>query len=224
MSSTNPSHKHADDTGGLGMPSPDVIARGYEADTYDTRTVLSVPLLVILFFVLAFITVTILFSFIAYPDPDPMAHPGRAAKNKEPLNERLMQNYRGPKDGTGQPRLEPLKLRTGDPRAISTTELPVEAGNSPEYHPEDLIPTKERYPELFQTGNGKVGLDVWMTLDNDTLKHLFPTQATPSKPANSLHRPTGSNAGRGSGDSAAILPPVPPLPVLTAPTPPGGKP
>ena len=43
-----PSH---DDHDTSGPPAPEVIARGYEEDVYDTKTVLSVPALVVFFFV-----------------------------------------------------------------------------------------------------------------------------------------------------------------------------
>jgi hypothetical protein len=177
----------ADDHGGIGPPSPEVIARGYEADTYENSTVISVPLLVLLFFVLAFGTVTIIFSFIAYPKKgvNPNAHPGAAGRNKEPLNERLNRIGRGHE--VDQPRLEPLKLRSGDARAISRPELSVAEGNSPELHPEDLIPNKDRFPALYAGGNGRIGLDKTMGLSDEGLKCYFPVQKTGTKPANSQH-------------------------------------
>src|SRR3569832_1081831 len=101
MTTTNANH--ADDHGPSGPPPAEVIARGYEADGYDTRSVLSVPLLVILFFVLAFGTVTVIFSFIAYPKADPKAHPGAVERNKAPLDQRYARIHRGAKD-VDQPR------------------------------------------------------------------------------------------------------------------------
>ena len=93
MSTTNPEHGRppADPIGGLapvapgspraddhdvsGPPAADTIARGHEIDAYDTTSVMSVPLLVVLFFVLAFGTVSVIFYFI-FPNPaDPQAHP-----------------------------------------------------------------------------------------------------------------------------------------------------
>src|SRR4051794_37984981 len=111
MANTNPvpGSPPADDHSPHGPPSPEVIARGYEADVYDSKTVLSVPILVILFFVLAFGTVTVIFSFIAYPKSDDRAHPRAAGRNKAPLDDRLARIDRDPDKGNGQPRLEPLK-------------------------------------------------------------------------------------------------------------------
>jgi hypothetical protein len=217
----------ADDHGGIGPPAPEVIARGYEADTYENSTVLSVPLLVLLFFVLAFGTVTIIFSFIAYPKSvNPNAHPGAAGRNKEPLNERLNRLGRGHE--VDQPRLEPLKLREGDARGMPKPELSVAAGNSPELHPEDLIPTKERFPSLYAGGDGRLGLDKTMSLDKTGLEHLFPVQKEKdgkpagTKPPVSQHVPTASNAGRGAEGSQVILPTTPNVPAPgpnTAPPP-----
>src|SRR4051812_36506717 len=71
-----PGSPAADEHDTSGPPAPEVIKRGYEEDVYDSKTVLSVPLLVILFFVLAFGTVSVIFYFIAYPkNGDPNAHP-----------------------------------------------------------------------------------------------------------------------------------------------------
>ena len=225
MSSTN--QPKADDHAPMGPPAAEVIARGYEADVYDAKSVLSVPLLVLLFFVLAFGTVTIIFSFIAYPKNgvNPKAHPAAAERNKAPLNERLDRTHRGSKD-VDQPRLEPLKLRSGDARAIPRPELSVAEGNSPELHPEDLIPTKERFPALYVTGDGKYGLDKTMSLDDEALQALFPVQKAGTQPANSRHVPTAANAGRGADESLVVIPGTPKIPVpapTPAPPPKGGK-
>jgi|SRR5579883_326074 len=221
MSSTNPGPGApvADDHGGLSGPPPkEVIDRGYEADVYDTRTVLSVPLLVILFFVLAFGTVTIIFGFIAYPKPNPKEHPGAVERNKRPLNERLADNNRGPKHGEGQPRLEPLILRAGQERAITSPPLP--EGNSPEIHPEDIRVTKDRFPTLYSTSAQQLGIDKTMSLSNEELKQLFPVQQGGSPVISSQHLPTNANAGRGADESLVV---VPPLPKPPPPKPMGGK-
>ena len=120
-----------------------------------------------------------------------------------------------------QPRLEPLKMRSGEARAMPRPELSVAEGNSPELHPEDLKPTKERFPELYATGAGKYGLDKTMELNDEALKSLFPVQKTVTKPPDSQHVPTAANAGRGAEGSLAI---VPPTPKIAAPTPKGDKP
>ena len=208
MTTTNATGVPADDHGPSGPPPADVIARGYETDGYDNKSVLSVPLLVLLFFVLAFGTVSVIFYFIAYPKGDPAAHPAAAERNKAPLNERMARLGRGKE--VDQPRLEPLKLRSGDARAIPRPELPVADGNSPELHPEDLRPTKERFPALFAGGPGKQGLEVTMALSDDKLKGLFPVQAAGAKPTDSRHLPTAANAGRGAEGSKAEVPGAPP--------------
>jgi hypothetical protein len=221
---TPPDAPPADDHGGLGGPPPqEVIARGYEADSYDTRTVLSVPLLVILFFVLAFGTVSTLFYFIAYPKPNPKWNPEAVEQNERPLNERLSENYRGPKNGSGQPRLEPLVLRSGNARAMTQPALPVSAGNSPEIHPEYLRVNKERYPALYATGGGKLPINEAMELDAKTLEQLFPVRKDGTTPLDSRHVPTAANAGRGAAGSVAQEPGPSKSPATEqAPNPKGG--
>jgi hypothetical protein len=224
MSTTNPppGQPQPDDHSPHGPPPQEVIDRGYEADVYDAKTVLSVPLLVIFFFVGAFSVVSVLFWVIAYPKSDGKAHPAAAEHSKLPLNERLKENYRGPKDGTGQPRLEPLKLRSGESRAITRPELPVSDGNSPELHPEDIRVSKDKFPALYTTGGNKVGLDKTMALPADKLKALFPVQKDPSNPVSSQHTPTAANAGRGA-DESLVTTPGPTKPDAAPPPKPKGE-
>ena len=227
MATTNPNPAH-DDHAPSGPPSAEVIARGYEADGYDTKSVLSVPLLVVVFFVLAFITVTIIFSFIAGTVADPKANPWAVARNKAPLNERLGRTERGSKD-VDQPRLEPLTVRRGGDQARAKNEPLLAEGNSPQLHPEDLIPTKDRFPELYANGQNRYGLDRTMTLSDEALKTLFPVQAGGARPADSQHVPTAANAGRGAEESVVAAPTLPKIPApAPAPVPPpnpkGGKP
>lgn len=209
----------ADDHAPMGPPPAETIARGYEVDSFDAKSVISVPLLVILFFVLAFGTVTVIFNFIAYPKGavNPQAHPAAKKAGERSLNERMAGISRS-KDGD-QPRLEPLKLRSQTTpgkdakydlsRAITRPELP--EGNSPEIHPEDLRATKEHYPALFNTGgkDNKLGVDKALELPDAALKSLFPVQANGSKPPRSQHYPTPYNAGRGAEESVVETPPGP---------------
>ena len=195
-----PSH---DDHDTSGPPAPEVIKRGYEEDVYDTKTVLSVPLLVILFFVLAFGTVTVLFSIYSKPTVDPAAHPAAKARNEEELNKRLGHIGRGKE--IDQPRLEPLKLRAGDSRAITRPELSVQEGNSPELHPEDLIPNKDRYPELYAAGG--TALDKTLGLSDDELKALPAFKSSGLAAPHEAGRQVSGGASAGRGPDA--LPPKP---------------
>lgn len=199
-----PGAHSSDDHDVSGPPSAETIKRGYEEDVYDTKTVLSVPALVILFFVLAFGTVTVLFSLLAHPAADPNANPQALARNDQPLNNRLGRIGRGKE--VDQPRLEPLRQRTGNARAITRPEVSEPGANSPELHPEDLIPTRERYPALFASGSDRVGIDKTLALSNDALKALFKSSG-PALPGDaSQHAPSGSNAGRGAGVSTVETP------------------
>ncbi len=200
---TTPGSPPADDHGGISSPSADTVARGYEEDVYDSRTVLSVPILVVLFFVLAFGTVTTLFGFIAYPVVNSKAHPAAAERNKDSLNDRFARLNRGPKNGEGQPRLEPLRMRSGESRGITQPELPY--GNSPELHPEDIRPSPERFPTMY-SGGGRAGLGSFMGLNNQALGQLFPTQKGARLLLPSEHVPSLANAGRGDSEAMVILP------------------
>lgn len=230
MSTTNPPGGRKDPVPALaplepGSPAPDeattgipvdpaTIARGHEADTYDNMSVFSVPLLVILFFVLAFATVTVIFRFIAYPAPDPTANPGAVERNSETLNKRLDRIYRGSKE-VDQPRLEDLKMREGHERAI--TSPPTPTGNSPWVHPEDIRPSEKNTPALYRTEwidkdkTARIPLTDAMSLVLKQQSKFLPTlpKNEQSSPLASEHRPTASNAGRGFGESTVVLPKLP---------------
>lgn len=190
----------------LAQPDPEVIARGHEADGYDPTSVWSVPLLVVLFFVLAFVTTTILFYYLAPQPASPDTHPLAAERNKAPLEERLARITRGGE--VDQPRLEPLRIRTGDARAITRPEAPV--GNSPEIHPEDLRPSPTTTPDLYRRGwldpnktAARVTIDEAMRLCLE--RNLLPVRKDAMLPPRSTQLPTSANAGR--SPMAAKVPP-----------------
>lgn len=201
-----PGSKHADDHDVSGPPDAATIARGHEVDRYDTVSVFSVPLLVVIFFVLAFGTTTILFYFIAPTVADPSEHPQAVERNNKPLNERMARIGRGKE--VDQPRLEDLKLREGNSRAITRPETP--EGNSPWLHPEDLRPSKAHMPQLYESkwlDANKTVARVSIADAMEMADKLFKVQAPPSMPLNSMTLPTAANAGRG------VPPKLPPAPV-----------
>ena len=216
-----PGAPHHDDHDTSGPPAPEVIKRGYEEDVYDTRTVLSVPLLVILFFVLAFGTVTVLFAVYSKPTVDPNAHPQAKARNEADLNARIGRIGRGQE--VDQPRLEPLRERTGDSRAISRPERP--GVNSPELHPEDVIPTEARYPQLYHGGGTSLG--TVMGYSDDQLKGLFKSADRPAPHEAGRQVTGGASAGRGDAAQPPQLPDAKDKKEPKAPAPPpkdkGGK-
>ncbi len=236
LAPTPPGAPAADDHDVSGPPSPETIKRGYEEDVYDAKTVLSVPLLVILFFVLAFGTVSVLFSIYREPTKDPAAHPAAKARNEAELNARIGRFGRGKE--IDQPGLEAMKQRTAmpggkaDARAITRPEVP--GVNSPELHPEDLIPNPDRYPQLYTAGG--TGLDKTMALTDDQLKGMkaFKSSGGPAPNEAMRHVSGGASAGRGPDAALPTAPgakkpdPHHPDPKAPTPAPPpkekGGKP
>lgn len=188
----------------VAQPGQEALARGHEPDGYDPASVWSVPILVIVFFVLAFVTTTILFYYLA-PSPErPDVHPLAAERNKAPLDERLARITRGGE--VDQPRLEPLRIRTGDARAITRPEAPV--GNSPEIHPEDLRPTPTTTPDLYRTGwldpnktAARVTIEQAMHLALE--KNVFAVRKEAVTVPSSVQLPTAANAGRGAASSGS---------------------
>jgi hypothetical protein len=140
---------------------------------------------------------------------NPKANPFAVQDNDAPLNSRLDRIHRG--GIVDQPRLEPLRERTGDERAISRPATTT--GNSPELHPEDIRPSPENTPELYKVGwinatktVGRITIEEAMNL---YLQKGFPTDKKGTQPPQSQHVPTASNAGRGMGPSQAQPPKLP---------------
>jgi hypothetical protein len=226
MQGTNPGHTdpisnpHLPPGGSRGDDSthgavdPASIRRGHEVDAYDTKIVLSVPALVVVFFVLAFVTVSIVFHFVSQPEVDPRANPMAVKRNSEPLNDRLNRIHRGGE--VDQPRLEPLRLRGPNERVITSPELPT--GNSPELHPEDIVPSPENTPELYKTGwvgpgkgHARISIAEAMTVMAKDQDKLLPAvkQGQGTEPPTTVHTPSESNAGRGASQATAGPPALP---------------
>jgi len=214
MSHTNPPKEGLDGpntSDEFGKPSAEALRLGYEPDGYHALSVVSVPVLVIVFFLLAFGTTTVIFYFVNKTmSSDPSAHPMAAERNAAPLNDRLKRIGNGSE--TDQPRLEPLRTRSGNSRAITRPEDP-NGENPPYMYPEDNRADPARTPELFRIG--------WADKDhhfahvplNDVMAgqvaNLFPVQKNGSKPLSSSHRPTAANAGQGAEHSQAEMPKLP---------------
>ena len=210
------SHGPAPDSGSdryAGIVDAAAIRRGHEADVYDNKSVLSVPALVIFFFVLAFGVVSIIFYFLSGSVVEPEANPLAVEQNNRPLNQRLGDiHLDGP---VNQPRLEPLRMREGTEKAITSPPTPL--GNSPELHPEDIIPSKENTPELFASGPSpdkgfnRIPIDEAMkkAIGEEGKHTLFPTQPKIVMPPKSTNVPSEANAGRGFGPSTVVLPSLP---------------
>jgi hypothetical protein len=193
------------------------IARGHENDGYDNMSVFSVPLMVVVFFALAFTTVSIVFYFVSKSEVDPNANPMAVKDNEAPLDDKLDRIKRSKDFEKDQPRLEPLVLRQGDPRAI--TEPKKATGNSPELHPEDIHVNQKNTPELYKTGPidkeksaSRITIDDAMKLAVE--KNLFPVQKLGTPKPTTTNVPSEANAGRGAGESSVTPPKLP--------NPPGG--
>jgi hypothetical protein len=229
MSTTNPEHGRppADPVGGLapiahgspraddhdvsGPPAADTIARGHEIDEYDATSVMSVPLLVVLFFVLAFGTVSVIFYFV-FPNPaDPNAHPLAVEDNKKDIPDRHGQ--------VPDPPLDNFRPLEGNSRSITSAERPT--GGSPWIHPEDLRVNATNTPALFRSGwldpaktRARVTIDEAMDIATRKDSKVLKAREVPAAPAASLNMPSAANAGRGGeGESKAVPPkdPVAPL-------------
>ena len=209
-----PSDNPGSTPGAIGGDQPGVdpaaIARGHEADGYDTASVVSVPLLVIGFFLTAFVVTTGVFWYATKREAaDPNTHPEAAARNAEPLNTRLNRIYRGGE--VDQPRLEPLVLREDGSQTYS--RKPLAQGNSPQIHPEALRVSKENTPALYVAGwvdQGKkiarIPIDEAMKVALKDKDGVLKAAKTDTKPVESQFRPSAANAGRGAGESKVVAP------------------
>ncbi|MBA4063651.1 MAG: hypothetical protein C0501_08055 [Isosphaera sp.] len=193
-----------DDHDGIGGPTAEALKAGYEPDGYDTRSVVSVPVIVVAVFVIAFGTTTALFAYFTSGPANPTANPQAAERNRAPLAERMQRIQHGSE--VDRPRNDGLRVRDGDARAITRPEVP---GTNPAYlHPEDIHADPARTPELYRTGDGRVPIDRVMAAADPK---WFPAAAKDgqSPPPTWATTPLAANAGRGAHDAVVIVPQLP---------------
>jgi hypothetical protein len=213
MNTTNPQHgsaPQADDHGASGPPPAETIARGHEIDAYDTTSVISVPLLVVLFFVLAFGTVSVIFYFIFPTQEDLTAHPMAVERSKQGVSERH--------ENIPSPRQDNFRELEGNSRSITSRERP--DVNSPNLHPEDIRANPSNTPALYKTGwvdpgksVARISIDEALALAAENKGNkILPVTKTPDHLRGSMHVPTAANAGRGADGSLAEPPQLPGTP------------
>lgn len=151
----------------------------YEPDQFAVKTILAVPVAVVITGLIAFGVTWMLFSNVFDPRiQEPPDNPAAAARNKAPQNDRFGRiSSTDPKAEVQQPRLEGLQktevyARDGNPEnakgrnlitsQMSTTQ-PTKDGNSPRYHAEQLRPDKIKSLNVTgpdaESGTTKVSVD-----------------------------------------------------------------
>ena len=149
---------HMEPAGGHGefqMAGP-THEMGYEPDTFSVKTILAVPIAVLITGVIAFVVTWLLFANIFDPriQYEPPDYAEAAARNAEPLNDRLARiSSTDPNATVQQPRLEGMVQRkTSEPGQVGDLKLgptiittaPTKEGNPPLYHADDLRPKIKR--------------------------------------------------------------------------------
>ena len=207
---------HGHDEQPVGPPPAPIVDIGHEPDTFNSKPILTVPVFIGGVMLFAFILVSIMFFYFrdVVDTNDPGANPIAKAKEDRPINQRFASiSSTDPKADVKQPRLEFLqeanRTRNGskdqDPAFLRSVR-PSEAGNSPQYRPEDLRPDNYVDPITRQ----KVLRDyAWVSKDKGVAripvnvaikvlleKNAFPVQANPSVPATgTVTKPKLSNGG-----------------------------
>jgi len=232
MSTTNPSS-----TGGYGGghgeeaplgASADAIKAGHEPDAFTVKPIMSIPIAVVVTFVVAFSVAAGVFAFMmnraSYTSPQ--AHPDGVARGSAKLTERLERIDRAGSNGNksrevDQPRLEPLKRLANDGRFTTQLELPT--GNSPQIHPEEIFPDRVAALQRaeYHPHDKKLARIPIADAMEIAVKNGFPyNKANSSAPTMTADKPSTSNGGNG-------VVPVAPKPAAkpeVAPIPPGPKP
>ena len=201
MSSTN-SHGH-DMEPALGTTNPDAIRAGHEPDAFAVKPIMSIPLAVVVTFVIAFSVAAGAFAYFNAPPPkDQFAHPDAVARSEEGTNERLARTERAgleknPKREVDQPRLEPLQMLEKDGMYFARPPLP--RGNSPEIHVDDIKP--DRVADLHTSGLNADKKFAHIPIDEARKlvveRKLLPVNKNGSKPTPSSEQPTAANGGAG---------------------------
>jgi hypothetical protein len=200
----------------VGNVNPEALRLGHEPDEFSLGPVMSVPVVVVLFFAASFGVVSLLFYFV---NPmkrlfaPPAVYPLAEKLSEEPINERLAR-INLDKGTVRQPRLEGLRrieTEEGDQPPFSRTFTPLppgpDTGNSPEFHPEDLLPTSD-YARRLQlesfTWSDKAKeiarIPVTQAMKLVVSEKMLKVQDKPVdvSPTRSWTRPKMSNAGRGN--------------------------
>lgn len=201
MTTTN-SHGH-DMEPALGTTNPDAIRAGHEPDAFAVKPIMSVPLAVVVTFVIAFSVAAGAFAYFnGAPPQDPYAHPDAVERSREGTNARWARTERAgleknPRREVDQPRLEPLQLLEKDGMYFSRPPLP--KGNSPEIHVDDIKP--DRVADLHTRGLNEskqyAHIPIGEAMDLVIDKKLLPVNKNGSKPTPSAERPTAASGGAG---------------------------
>lgn len=205
-----------DDSGSGGDVSTAAIKAGHEPDVFYVKPILSIPLAVVVAFVVAFGVCAIVFGIVMVSPTDPMAHPAAVKESELPLNEQMAQVDRvgenaNPYVKVDNSRNEANQLLEDNGQTI--TRLPLQNGyNSPILHAEDVNPSlrPEKVPALTTAAPGTVTIDKALTeAAGDKKNNVLPVRKDASKPVKSDAKPTGANAGRGPSPRAPKLPEAP---------------
>jgi hypothetical protein len=191
----------ADDHHGIGQPDPQAVKQGYENDGYDKTSVVSVAALVLLFFLLAFTTTTIMFWGF-----------GGSNTDTAELDNQIRQIGRNTPNG--QPRLEAFEVRGPEAQAMPHPAIP-DPTNVRRIHPEANRANTANTPELYREGDagqGRVYVPIDVIIAAPEQTKLYPVRKGGERPRDSQHVPTAANAARGAGPSAVVLPEPPELP------------
>ncbi len=159
------------DTNGHDAPpntevNPQALAQGHEPDKVDTRIIIYVPLILLVCFLLTWLTVTWIINYIRSPSTEKPKNQMAAVRQAEPINERLGRiNSSTPLAEVKQPRLDGLnRLKNEGEPVYVRSFAPTEDGNSPQYHPEDLRPSSEV--------SKKLGLQSYSWIKKDELARI----------------------------------------------------
>lgn len=145
--------------------NPESIKLGHEPDKINARTILYVPIALVITFALAYFTVTLIINYMRAPSTEKPANELAAKHNKTLFNQRQLNERLGEISSTDKnaavkaPRLEGLQELNSDRPPFMISSLPTEKGNSPAYHPEDLRTTSELARKL--------GLQSYLWKDKD---------------------------------------------------------
>lgn len=203
------SNPQSDDLGGAGAVNPASMRAGHEPDTFAVKPILGVPLAVAISFVIAFVVTTAVFAYFIFGrTPDPLANAAAVKRNEAPLNKQF---ERIDREGlstevhpeTDQPRLEPNRTLENNGRAVPQMPLGgVDAGNSPELHPEDIRPSNiaalQEYSRGTEPAFSRIPIDVAIELAAKSKQKTWLPAAPGSGREDTSTRPSASSGGRGT--------------------------
>jgi len=134
--------------------NPESLKLGHEPDVVDARTILYVPIAIVITFAITFGVVSWIISNTRITDEPRPGNPLAAERFRKPVDQPMLNKRLGTMSSTDPaatvkaPRLEGLTQMTTENVPYLQSSPPTKEGNSPQYYPEAMRPDSSHSKDL----------------------------------------------------------------------------